>query len=431
MFVGAVPKPVIEQITRVIPFGEWGDVFVGCSGSFRFDRAVKQRFPAVRVHGNDVSLLTCAIGTLVTKSDFPLRFTNRLAFVEELLGERAAFADRVAAVLVALEMSRYAGKSDHAQAHFRHYREAFDGVLGKAREKLARYLDGLVLEAFHAGDFLLQVPRAIEAGGGVVAFCPTYKGGYERLYRFVDDNTDWPAPDYGVWDPKNIEEWTLELDRAGVRYCVLSDQRFERLKPHTSYFGASNKPVHTYSNDGASSLRRDRRRSTPFRYDPVEASALRPDSRCEVVRAEGGMMNFLKDRYLAKGIDHTPGHLNFLVLIDGMLAGGFIYAKDKWGRQDEIYLLSDFSISRERRLSKLIAMLASGRQAVELFERAMVLRVKRLTTTAFTRKPVSMKYRGIYDLVGRKPVMLNYASAVREASFQAIYAEWFARHGRA
>ena len=37
-------------------------------------------------------------------------------------------------------------------------------------------------------------------------------------------------------------------------------------------------------------------------------------------------MTFLKNRYLARGIKHVAGALNFLVIVDGQLVGGFIYA---------------------------------------------------------------------------------------------------------
>jgi hypothetical protein len=43
MFIGAVPKEVVGQVLSTVPFDAWGDVYVGCSGSFRFDRAVKMR----------------------------------------------------------------------------------------------------------------------------------------------------------------------------------------------------------------------------------------------------------------------------------------------------------------------------------------------------------------------------------------------------
>jgi hypothetical protein len=33
MFIGAVPKEVVGQVLATVPFDEWGDVYVGCSGT--------------------------------------------------------------------------------------------------------------------------------------------------------------------------------------------------------------------------------------------------------------------------------------------------------------------------------------------------------------------------------------------------------------
>src|SRR5471030_2543373 len=103
MFIGAVPKEVIGQVLATVPFDEWRDVYVGCSGSFRFDRAVKMRHPGCRVYSNDVSLLTCSIGALAMRREFDISFKGALEFVEPLVAGRD-FRARVAAVMVACAM---------------------------------------------------------------------------------------------------------------------------------------------------------------------------------------------------------------------------------------------------------------------------------------------------------------------------------------
>jgi hypothetical protein len=113
MFVGAVPRPAVEQITRSVPFTDWRHVFVGCSGSSRFDRAVGDVHPTVAVHSNDVSLLSCTLGTLATGGEFPIAFKGRLAFIEDLIAGQH-FMARAAAVEVALEMAKYKGANPQA-----------------------------------------------------------------------------------------------------------------------------------------------------------------------------------------------------------------------------------------------------------------------------------------------------------------------------
>lgn len=119
-----------------------------------------------------------------------------------------------------------------------------------------------------------------------------------------------------------------------------------------------------------------------------------------------------------------------------MLVGGFIYRQLslQWtpeiGPTTALYVLSDFSIDGRRRLAKLVAMLASGQEQVLQFDRRRVQRTGWVTTTAFTDKPVSMKYRGIYKRLSKKPGKLNYASEVRRVSNADIYADWWKRYGK-
>src|SRR5450759_2818068 len=153
MFVGAVPKEVIAQVLATVPFNEWGDVYVGCSGSFRFDRAVKMRHPACRVYSNDVSLLTCSIGELAMGREFPIKFKGALEFVEQSIAG-LDFRGRVAAVMVAAAMGKFTSKNEFAQVHFRHYREHFRTFVDQALPKLAALVSEIKIEEFYAGDFI-------------------------------------------------------------------------------------------------------------------------------------------------------------------------------------------------------------------------------------------------------------------------------------
>ena len=428
MFTGAVPLPAVEQITRAVPFTDWREVYVGCSGSFRFDRAVKGVHPSVNVHSNDVSLLSCALGALATGTEFPIAFTERLAFIEPLL-EGWPFIARVGAVGVALEMAKYKHANEFAVAHFNHYRDRFSEFLDAAIVRLSAFLEGLQVSSFHPGDFRLQAQRAAEAGGGVAAFPPTYKNGYEHLYKFLDQNTAWQSPAYEVWDPERIEDWIDELDAMKVRYCVLTDHKLDHHEPATVYRGNSNKPVFTFADRAGSSVRRQGHGAAPFRYRPLDPDQLTANSTVEIIGATTAQMNFLKDIYLQKDISHTGGLANFLVLVDGCLAGGFIYARRHFESDGVagIYLLSDFALSPRSRVSKLVAMLATSRTVISRVEIKLVQRIEAVYSTAFTNNPVSMKYRGIYNLAKREPGKLSYASKVRNQTPAELYAEWFQR----
>ncbi len=458
MFVGAVPTLAVEQITRIVPFDQWGKVFIGCSGSFRFDRAVKLKHPLVEVHSNDVSLLSCALGTLALGDEFSVTFHGKLAFIEQHVAG-GPFSDRVAAILVALEIAPHdllvgansAGRNFHRSAHLQHYEDNFLRFLESARDRVRLWLDNIAINSFTPGDFHLQIDRAIAEGGGVAAFPPTYKGGYEKLYDFVHQNISWPAPTYDLWEPKDLPGLILRLREKAVPHCFVTDHSLDGIEASAAYYGKTNKPVYTYASTIESSIRRRRFVQQTFGYEPVCVDDLTRATEVTLVTANNQQMNFVRWKYLSSGIDISPGQFNYLVFLDGKMAGAFMHGRynKKWlsfvkrgeGEGEDkkvlgqhvISLLSDFAVTRKRKVSKLIAMLATGGDPVRIYERRFMQRIKWLSTWVFTPKPMSMKYRGVFRLIDRFQSgdgkgCLWYASKVRRATSQKIYEEWFDRY---
>lgn len=440
LFVGAIPRPSVEQAIKCVDLAGEKEVYVCCSGSFRMEQALSKTFDKMLIHSNDVSLLSVALGTAATGQPIPFTFKGRLEFMQDELGQNPDPMDRVAAVIVATRMCHFRGKNKYVQSQFQHYQVEFPTYLRKAREKLNDYLGSLRIADFFAGDFREHAERAVSRGALIFAWPPTHHGDYEKFYSLIHDNTEWSPPSYGMFNPDDLEPWMLELDRRGARYVVCTNRILEQHPPVARYIRGRGQPIALYSNTSRkSSWRRDGTKAQPFSYLPIEPGKLRPDTRVEVVSVDNKRMNFFKDVYQLPGLIHTDGQMRFLVFLDGMLTGGFVYSDFKAMKmpdprltRDSIYLLSDFSATRERKLSKLIAMLATGQESVKLYERRRFVRVPSLLTTAFSKRPISMKYRGIYELVKRDEErgMLNYFSEVRRVSNAEIYADWWKRYGK-
>lgn len=435
MFVGGLPKDTLAQVGRLISASEASEVYVCCSGSFRLEQLLMQTSSRARIIGNDVSLLTCAIGELACGRELELTYHGRLAFLEDHLAGHG-YRRRVGALLLASEMSRYTAKNEFSANHMRHYQDSAPSYLEKAEERLTAFLATFRLDDFRPRDFLEHSKEGAERGALVLGFPPTYKSGYERMYKFIHENTRWNQPSYAVFDPENVETWVRSLADAGAAYCVGADRRFGSMEPSAAFSPSGKHTIYVYARSALSSYARTDYSIKRFGYRPIDADSLTADSQVDIVPTGAGEMNFLKERYLARGIVHTTGSDNFLVFVGGRLCGGFIYMTGGdptsfKGRDPlrSLYLLSDFSVSRERRLSKLIAMLATCKLCVSIAERKQLRHYQQVVSTAFTDKPVSMKYRGIYDLIGRGEGHLNYASPVRNASPQEIYREWFRRYG--
>ncbi|ECC8734496.1 hypothetical protein DLB77_19330 [Salmonella bongori] len=423
MFVGSIPKKLITQILGNICLKP--RVYIGCSGSFRTEHAIKNLMPEKQVFGNDVSLLSCAVGNLLTGQRLDVEFSGRLEPLNMVRGDAVA---NTAAVCLAITLARFKGNNQYSRAHFDHILRNLADYHRIEREKLLNYTDGFTIDGFHAGDFHDQIEAARENDGTVIMFAPTYKGGYENIYKFVNSSVTWEAPSYGIWDPENTEELIQRLLEENQNFAIVSDRRMESVEPRIMFAG-NNKPIYMYANDARSSLRQEPKKSQPFRYRLVDTDAITETSKVEIALLNAQQLNFLKNIYLAKGINHKAGMLNFAVLVDGMLAGAFIFSMAQYGDKiHNLYMLSDFSTSRQRKLSKLIPMLATSRSVINHVNRKYLIDIQSVNTTAFTKKPVSMKYRGIYQLAKRGEGFLNYSSGVREQSPQEIFQEWYRKY---
>jgi hypothetical protein len=61
-------------------------------------------------------------------------------------------------------------------------------------------------------------------------------------------------------------------------------------------------------------------------------------------------------------------------------------------------------------------------------EERLIRRLTSIITTAFTDKPVSMKYRGVYELYKRGKGFLNYRTEFTSATFQEVIGLWMKKY---
>ena len=436
MFQGTIPTEALTQLRHVVPLDTWHGIQVACSGSFKFEAFFRQHYPDLPLIGNDVSLFSCSLGELAAGRELAFRFVERLAFVEDVLGPRASYARRVAAVQVAADMTAYRGDNVWARRHFAWYQAHFSDYLDQVEQRLVERVVPLRLQDFILGDWVAAMRAAVAQGYGVVSFPPVYKRGYEKLYKWLDANTEWQAPAYAEYDPKTLVNHLHWLTEQGADWCIVSEQDL----PEIPRFGKLQKgralPYYLYGQSRHSTLRvLGHHSSASFRYQTIDLARLGPATRVKVGRCDGKAIMHLKDIYLAKNIIHAAGRFEFVVFLDDMLLGVLSFAKSKvdYFGLKTLYLQSDVCTTSEGRLSKLLCQLARSGETLAPVDRIMFERHQYVVTTAFSRHPVSMKYRGVFELVKRTPAeggfQLQYGNQVSDLSHQQCYAWWWEKYG--
>lgn len=437
MFQGSIPPECLTQLFKVVPLERWSGVQVCCSGSFRIEASIRQRFPDLPLFGNDVSLLSCAMGALACGDSLPFRFSDRLAFLEEAL-VGADYARRVAALAIAVDLSPYRGDNDYARRHFAwfvdHVEELLDKVTAQMRERVAP----LGLLGFFRADWRGVMRAAVSRGLGIIGFPPLAKNAYESLYRFLDANTAWERPAYAVYDPATLGDELAWLADEKADWCVVSDQDLPDLPRFGKLQKGRAKPYYLYGQSRHSTLRViGKHVSESFRYVPVDLARITEKTEVRVAKCRPEAIVHLKDVFLAKNIIHAAGLFEFVVFLDDMLLGvlSLTLSKVDYFNLKTLYLQSDMCLSSAGKLSKLLCKLTLSQETITPIDHRLFERHRFVVTTAFSKHPVSMKYRGVFELIKRTPLaagfQLQYGHEVIPDSHQDCFAWWWANYGAA
>jgi len=165
----------------------------------------------------------------------------------------------------------------------------------------------------------------------------------------------------------------------------------------------------------------------------------------------------LRSQYMNPYIKPGQESSSYGVMVDNKLIGAFAFSASptlsNWGTHIEtptMYLLSDFPIAptKHTRLAKLVLYAALSKESKLLAERASNKRIRSLVTTAFSKNPVSMKYRGLFRLLNKKELpgvdesetdmtkiyynqgwQLNYGAPMGEWSLKEGLGLWKQKHG--
>ncbi|HEY5497776.1 MAG TPA: hypothetical protein VIK19_05540, partial [Syntrophales bacterium] len=90
-----------------------------------------------------------------------------------------------------------------------------------------------------------------------------------------------------------------------------------------------------------------------------------------------------------------------------------------------VYMLSDFVVnSRIKRLSKLLLLVTKTKELRRMLSKKFLNSADFILTTAFTDKPVSMKYRGMYKLLKREEGFLQYVTDCGTLSLNEVIETW-------
>lgn len=453
MFHGSIPQDMRSIVHEITKTWQTSDIYIGCSGNFTVERVLAS-IGKHRIHSNDVTIYSYAIGDYLAGGDADIRLKPEHKQFDWLTEYMQSPADRVATLMLGTRLAEGIGK-DGAVKDNRYYQRlypAFQQQWGEMHAKTRAKLDPMpiTLASYHNGDV---VPWTIDLpkDAGFISYPPFFSGDYESMFSKLDLLFDWQKPDYEEIGDGHVESFLEAITNRPYWIFGVNHQRPE----YDAYLRGMTKttnrgmPIYVYASVG------NMRVVTPHqKTESVTIPRLLPDeiinkdSKLQITPIKYTHFQALRSQYMNIYIKPGQAGQAFAVLVDGKLVGVFaLNQAASYGDADTLYMLSDFAVapSRYSRLSKLVLYAALSSEAKLYAERMSRRRIRKLLTTAFSNNPVSMKYRGLFDVFNRKEnknwspddtahdqqrYQINYIAPLGQWTLQEGLAQWHKKHSK-
>jgi len=459
MFHGSVPADAQRIMVESVKAWNATDIYVGCSGNLTVERALAPlgRF---RLHSNDVSIYTYVLGDFFAggKVDVSLKpeIAENFAW---MLPHMADPAQRAATVILASKLVNVisADGSVKDNDYWRRMLRATRAQWPEMHEKTtAKYLQVPLSLASYGNEDVSTWVQSVPSSAGFISYPPFFALDYENQYKKLELIFDWPKPTYQPLDDKAKDAFFESM--TGRDHWLFGSNR--RLDEYAQWLRGMAKttnrgvPIYIYASNGAVRVVTPRQET-----ESVLVKRLSPGvevgSEMTIAPLNYKQFQALRSQYMNIHIRPGIASLPVAVLVDGFLVGVYAFstAPASHGPTDvrRIYMLSDFPVrpTDYKNLAKLVLFAALSKESQLLAERAANHRIREVLTTAFAEKPVSMKYRGLFELVSRKEnkdagkegdpadarrfsqrYMLNYMAPIGRWTLNEGLQEWKKRHGK-
>ncbi|MBV6343082.1 hypothetical protein [Candidatus Magnetobacterium casense] len=412
MFLGSIPKKIaqeLEAITRE-------KVIVLGSGNFRSEIAMQGRENLIT--SSDVSTYSTIIGEYLCDGDYKKEVVGELSILNEYSG-----AEYVAGIVQLLDFSQLRDIEADNRIK-RHIVKNLDKMIKDKAVGIAKLKEIMRLERFVRQCMVSLYDKPEFERHLILAFPPTYTAGYEKMFKKFNESIIDRLPPYTEIDNEVYELLCHGIIERG-KYVLYTDRPVEGVDPLILYQEPKKKPVFLYS---------DYLKTKKYITVNMEMPEIGVYERAtfEDIERDGIQLGYLsmKDEayfrtvYIKKAVPSTPQNSVAVMLKSGeKIVGIVLYSTSK---HDQTYLWADYAISEAPRVSKLVLTIAKTRECVKFFDSRYVMWTKRLKTTVFTKQPVSMKYRGVFELVFRneKEGKLLYEADVVDNTVEEVVAGW-------
>ena len=428
MFIGAINPDMRSQLQSLAQEMTDLPVFVGCSGNFTVERVLSKN-NITNITSNDVSMYSSAIGNCLIRKKMHIGVKlNEFAWLEQYLTDAES---QVATLMLCGEYFKFVlSDLPYYKRQAAAYRAQFDNLHKKTVLRVKDRLSALTIKNYFCGDVLDYIETVPEQAV-FLSYPPTISCAYERLYKKIDLIFEWDAPRYSIFDDESLKR-LFEKAVQKKQWLIGSNkdlQQYEEFLIAEFQPTMNTQPFKIYSN-----IKTRCRVTKPQRaYDPVplERATDTLSGDIKLVRLTSSQLNTLRSVYMSRAVAWTATPDIIIGICDGDKLFGVLAFKKVGAHYREfadLYMVTDFCIAPSvyKRLSKLILCIALSTEVQKIAEAEFQYPVKKIFTTVFTEKSVSMKYRGLFELFNRKEdgSAVNYVANAGRWTLKEAFQFW-------
>jgi hypothetical protein len=389
------------------------------------------------------------------RAKFNDNYDGPMVFVREYM---KTDLDIVTVALLLSKMSVYLGSKPNPYyvKMIDAYKAQWGTLFEQTRSKVEKA--GQFLSSFYSGDvcgWVDEVPKS----DGFICYPPFYSGDYEKMFKVIERIIEWQPPDYEMIDKDKIFEMFRKLTQREYFMFGTNDEPEEFADYLIGVSQTTNRgvPLYIYSKAPKSRIVMPSQQVDSLMVERLGKDEDIGDT-IKIIELKSENFRALRSQYMNPYIKPGSETSSYGVVVDNKLIGVYAFSASptlsNWDKHIEtptMYLLSDFPIAptKYKRLAKLVLYAALSKESKLLAERISNKRVKSLVTTAFSKNPVSMKYRGLFKLLNKKELggvdegetdmsklyynqgfQLNYGAAMGQWTLAEGLAMWKQKHSQ-
>lgn len=422
-------------------------VWVGCSGAFTIETLLLKNLPPREIVSSDVSIFTNAIGFYLTDQDFDLGIgKNEYQYLTPYIEK--SLAHKCAVVLFLQDVSDFASGSNHfdlrmIENYAVEHEKIIEAKVKRLKEQKAEWERSSIKHSYLAKD-VTEVAGMVNQGELFLAFPPFYKGGYEKLYKFIDEVivSDSLRVPYDLFTDESLVALVKTLIAHNADFIIGTNRGelfggWEKVN-HAAFDYFSDSELVTFITSLNIKSRFAKNESSFISPTYGVTLATKEDilkisqtSKIEIREIPLDLFDSIRLTRISDKVKKVADPtLKFGVFVEGKLAGVFgIDIAGIKGSENAYYLLSDIPVENSYDLAKLIAALASSRAVADFIKRNYLLGCDFIKTTAFTDKPEAMKYRNFFKSISRGKTkdgqaFINYQASMGLLHTNDIISKW-------